>query len=98
MKSVPFIGEPVADDFDFIHHTMFTDPVRGSTGRLALYWRPLARQPTTRWSGVVLAHPVWVVVLQSLPLALAGPLLYLTLRRFWPRPWCAAAATFPLPR
>jgi hypothetical protein len=70
----PFIGEPVADDFDFIHHTLFAGPGAWlDGGGSSFYWRPLARQLYyALLDGVTLAHPMWVAVLHTVWLALAG--------------------------
>lgn len=93
-----FVGEPVADDFDFLQH-------RSSPGAAAwldgggsrFYWRPLARQLYYRVFGdLMLAHPAWMAALHAALLALAGWLLHRTLRRHWPAPWAAAAASFPI--
>ncbi len=94
----PFIGEPVADDFDFLQHRTVPGPdawLDGGGSRF--YWRPLARQLYYRVFGdLMLAHPAWIAALQAVFLALAGWLLYHALRRHWPAPWAAAAASFPI--
>lgn len=94
----PFIGEPVADDFDFLHDTFLSG--RGDWldgGGSHYYWRPLARQLFYRvLGGAMLAHPAWVAAFEAALVALAGLLLYGALRRHWPAPWAAVAASFPL--
>jgi tetratricopeptide repeat protein len=94
----PFIGEPLADDFDFLHHTYFTGPGQWLDGGGShFYWRPLARQLFYRvLGGAMLAHPAWVAAFEAALTALAGLLLYRMLRRYWPGGWAAAAASFPL--
>ncbi len=94
----PFIGEPVADDFDFLHHTIYAAPggwLDGGGSRF--YWRPLARQLFYRLlGGPMQAHPAGVAAFEVALAALAGLLLYRALRRYWPGGWAAAAASFPL--
>lgn len=94
----PFVGEPVADDFDFLHDTFLSghgDWLDG--GGSHYYWRPLARQLYYRvLGGVMLTHPAWVAGLETALAALAGLFLYRALRRYWPGAWAAAAASFPL--
>ena len=92
------LGEPVAEDFDFLHRTPFADT--GSLldgGGSTSFWRPLAHQVYYASFGrLVLAHPALVAALHFALLALAGVLLY---RCFRPAPpgWATAfAATFPL--
>lgn len=94
----PFVGEPVADDFDFLHHrsTPGLDAWLDGGGS-DFYWRPLARQLYFRVAGdLVLAHPAWIAALHVVCLALAGWLLYRALRPRWPGAWAAAAASFPI--
>lgn len=94
----PFVGEPVADDFDFLHHRAAGGPdawLDGGGSRF--YWRPLARQLYYRGFGdLMLAHPAWIAAFQVVLLALAGVLLHRALRRRWPGGWAAAAASFPI--
>lgn len=94
----PFIGEPVADDFDFLHDTFLSgrgDWLDGGGSRY--YWRPLARQLYYRvFGGLMLMHPHAMSVVEAALAALAGLLLYHALRRRWPATWSAAAASFPL--
>jgi hypothetical protein len=92
------IGEPVLDDFDFLHHAASAAPGGWLDGGGSnFYWRPLARQAYYRlFGGLVLAHPAWSAALETAFAALAGLLLYRALRSRWPAHWAAAAATFPL--
>jgi tetratricopeptide (TPR) repeat protein len=92
------LGEPVADDFDFLHHALFS-PTHSlfDGGGSTAFWRPLAHQLYFGvMSGVMLSHPGLIAALHTLLLALAAVLLYRALRRVWPGPWAALAATFPL--
>jgi hypothetical protein len=52
-------GEPVADDYDFLHHAMFSGPGHWlDGGGSVFYWRPLARQVYYRaLAGLMLSHP-----------------------------------------
>jgi tetratricopeptide (TPR) repeat protein len=92
------IGEPVLDDFDFLHHAASSAPGGWLDGGGShFYWRPLARQAYYRLlGGLLLAHPAWGAALETAFAALAGLLLYRALRSRWPAHWAAAAATFPL--
>jgi hypothetical protein len=93
----PFIGEPVSDDFDYLHNARFADADWLDGGGSRLYWRPLARQVYFRLLGAtILEHPAWVAALHALLAAVAGLFLDRALRRSWPGAGAAAAATFPL--
>jgi hypothetical protein len=91
-------GEPVADDFGFLHRALLSgrlDWLGG--GGSPLYWRPLSRQLYYRLLGpLMLSHPLLVALLQAALLAAAGVLLYRALRPAWPAPAAAAAGAFPL--
>jgi hypothetical protein len=91
------LGEPVADDYDFLHHAFLSgggDWLDG--GGSLFYWRPLARQLYYRLLGpMMLAHPAWIALLQAVFVGLAALLLYRALRVRWPASWAATAATFP---
>ena len=92
------LGEPVADDFDYLHRALF-----GPRGSLfdgygsPLYWRPLGRQV---YFGLlapsIAAHPTLVPILHAAALALIGLILYRAFRPSWPGPLAAAMATFVL--
>ena len=92
------LGEPFADDFEFLHHAMFDGAARLLDGGGAkIYWRPLSRQLYFDLFGpLMLAHPRWVAGLHAALLALAVLLLYRALRRRWSGPAAAAAASFPV--
>jgi tetratricopeptide (TPR) repeat protein len=87
------LGEPVADDFDFLHETLFAHPTAWlGGGGMPLYWRPLSRQLYYMViAPFALSTPWLVAVLQAALLVLAGMLLYRALRPAWPA-WAAAAA------
>ncbi len=92
------LGEPVADDFGFLHRALLGGrPDWLGGGGSPLYWRPLSRQLYYLLLGpVMLAHPLLVALLQAALLAGAGVLLYRALRPSWPAPAAAAAGAFPL--
>src|SRR3989442_7231985 len=92
------LAEPVLDDFLYLHHELLGKHFNLlDGGGLLYYWRPLARQVYYRLMGpLLLAHPTWVAALHAVLLGLAALLIYRTLRRRWPAPWAAAAASFPL--
>jgi len=90
------LGEPVADDYDFLYHARFHANQWLDGGGSLFYWRPLARQAYYGLLGtMMLQHPAVVALLQALMVSLAAVLLYRTLRVRWPAPWAAAAAVFP---
>jgi hypothetical protein len=92
------LGEPVAEDFDFLHrallegrHTLLDGG--GSTA----FWRPLAHQVYYLLVGpLLLRSPGLVAVLHVVLLGLAALLLYRALRPAWPGHLAAAAASFPV--
>lgn len=93
----PFIGEPVLDDFDYLHDAWFGRGDWLDGGGSGLYWRPLAHQAYFRLlGGTMVAHPAWVAALHTVLAALAGVLLFRALRPRWSGTAAAAAATFPL--
>ena len=92
------LGEPVADDFDHLHHVLFADSGSWFDGGGSVsFWRPLAYQGWYGlWHGVILTHPAWLSVVHLLLLALATLLLYDLARDRLPGPTAAAVAAFPL--
>ena len=92
------LGEPVSDDFLFLHQALL--PGHRSLfdgGGTVIYWRPLSRQIYFALLGpLMVSHPRAVALLHAALLALAGLLIYRALRSRWPGPWAAAAASFPL--
>jgi hypothetical protein len=92
------MGEPVAEDFDFLHRALFEGV--GSLfdgGGSQAFWRPLAHQIyyAALWR-VMLAHPLAITALHLLLLAAGGLLLYRVFRGGLDGPTAAAAASFPL--
>ena len=92
------LGEPFADDFDFLHFSLLRgNPSWLDGGGGALYWRPLARQAYYGLLGPLMLGSPWAIAtLHALAVALAGVLLYRALRPAWPAPAAAAAGSFPL--
>jgi tetratricopeptide (TPR) repeat protein len=93
----PF-GEPVADDFDHLHHAMFSrDHSWLGAGGSGSFWRPLVYEGYYGLlQGVIRTHPVWITVLHVTLLALAVALVYDVARRHLPRPAAACVAAFML--
>ena len=92
------LGEPVAEDFDFLYHQLFSPrhTLLDGGGSMS-FWRPLAHQVYYQALGSwIVDHPAAVAALHTVALALATLLLYRALRRVWPGPWAALAASFPL--
>jgi len=91
-------GEPVADDFGFLHDSWLRGRVDWlSGGGSPLYWRPLSRQLYYRALGpLVLSDPYAIALLHAALLALAGVLLYRALRPAWPAAAAATVALFPI--
>jgi tetratricopeptide (TPR) repeat protein len=92
------LGEPVAEDFDFLHRALLqgTGTLLDGGGSVA-FWRPLAHQLYYAVLGrLVLAHPAAVAAIHALFLAAGALLLYRVLRPRLPGPLAAVAASFPL--
>jgi len=91
------LGEPVAEDFDFLHRALMEPGGLWNGGGSKLFWRPIAHQ---LYFGVlghsILTHPVWIAVMNAALLGLTCLLVYRALRDAWPRSWAATAAGFPL--
>ncbi|HVP14615.1 MAG TPA: hypothetical protein VMS88_03665 [Terriglobales bacterium] len=92
------LGEPVADDFDFLHRALlegrhtFLDG-----GGSAAFWRPLSHQGYYDLLGpLLLRAPGVVAAIHAALLALGALLIYRALRLRWSGPCAAAAASFPL--
>ena len=91
------LGEPVAEDFDFLHDALFTRFTLFDGGGSNAFWRPLSHQAYYRTlSPLILHHPSLLAALHVLLLALASLLIYRAFRRAWPPAWAAVIATFPL--
>ncbi len=92
------LGEPVAEDFDFLHRALFHG--MGTLldgGGSQMFWRPLAHQVYYAVMGrMVLAHPTTVGLIHAACLALGAWLLYRVFRIGMEGPVAAVAATFPL--
>jgi hypothetical protein len=92
----PF-GEPVADDFDHLHHVLFArDHSWWGGGGSSSFWRPLAYQGYYGLlTGTILAHPAWIAGLHALLVAVTVVLVHDIARRHVAGPLAAIAATFP---
>ncbi len=92
------LGEPVAEDFDFLHRALLSgNHSLLDGGGSTAFWRPMAHQFYYLALGpLMLAHPGAVVALHAVLLAVTSLLLYRTFRLAWRGPVAAAAATFPL--
>jgi tetratricopeptide (TPR) repeat protein len=92
------LGEPFSDDFLFLDFSVLRhNPSWWTGGGGAFWWRPLARQGYFGLVGpIMLSHPRWIATLHALALAAAAVLLFRVLRRGWPAPAAAAAASFPV--
>ncbi|HEV2105511.1 MAG TPA: tetratricopeptide repeat protein, partial [Candidatus Eisenbacteria bacterium] len=92
------LGEPVAEDFDFLHRARLEG--MGTLldgGGSHAFWRPVAHQLYyAALGGAIVAHPLAVALLHAALLAAAALLLYRALRPAWSGPLAAAAASFPL--
>lgn len=92
------VGEPVAEDFDFLRRALLTaDRSLLDGGGSMSFWRPIAHQLYYLALGpMILAAPRWVAALHLALLAAGALLIYRALRPTWPGWAAAAAATFPL--
>ena len=91
-------GEPVAEDFDFLHRALL-EPSHSllDGGGSTAFWRPLSHQAYYALFGeTILSEPRTVAGLHLALLGLAALLLYRAFRQHWPGQMAAAAATFPL--
>src|SRR5262245_41900304 len=92
------LGEPVAEDFDFLHHALLTGTrTLLDGGGSQAFWRPLAHQVYYQVFGIlVLSHPGLVAAIHAALLAAGALLISRALRIGLPGPVAAAAAVFPL--
>ncbi len=92
----PF-GEPVADDFDHLHHVLFSrDRSWWGGGGSSSFWRPLAYQGYYGLlSSVILSHPAWITALHLGLVTLCVVLVFDIARRHVTPPLAVIAATFP---
>ena len=91
------LGEPVAEDFDFIRHVwLLGKRSLLDGGGSQAFWRPVAHQLYYLALGpLIVAHPRVVATIHIALLILCAVLLYRTLRAVWSGPMAAAAASFP---
>lgn len=89
-------GEPVADDFDFLHYSLVQHRFAlFDGGGSEAFWRPIPHQLYYRILGhAMLTTPLLVTVLHSVLFALVCGLLYQSLPRQWPRIDAVAISTF----
>lgn len=91
------LGEPVAEDFDFLRRTLFTGI--GSLldgGGSTAFWRPVAHQLYYATLGpLIVSHPRAVAALHALLLAAGAVLVYRALRLRTSGLTAFVAATFP---
>ena len=91
------LGEPVAEDFDFLRRSLFHGV--GSLldgGGSQAFWRPIPHQLYYAALGpLMLAHPRAIAVLHVLLLAAATVLVHRALRSSLGGPVACLAATFP---
>jgi len=92
------LGEPVAEDFDFLRNARLIGPPSLLDGGGSLsFWRPVSHQLYYALMGsAILQHPRLVGVLHSVLLAFSAVLLYRIVRPHWSGPRAAVAASFPL--
>ncbi len=92
------LGEPAAEDFDFLHRALLEHrhTLLDGGGSLA-FWRPLSHQVYYLLFGpLMLAHPRAIAAIHVLALGVGSLLIYRMLRGTWPGYAAAAAAAFPL--
>ncbi len=91
------LGEPAAEDFDFLHRSLFTGT--GSLldgGGSSAFWRPVAHQVYyATLSPLILSAPRVVAALHALLLAAGALLVYRALRPQLGGGVACVAATFP---
>jgi tetratricopeptide (TPR) repeat protein len=92
------LGEPVADDFDFLHRVLYAPHLSLFDGGGAVrYWRPLSRQIYFEvLAPLMLPQPGFIAALHVALLSLMALLLYRALRASLGGPLAALAASFPL--
>ena len=91
------VGEPVADDYDFLHHALLAPGRLLDGGGALIYWRPLARQIYYAAAGpLMLSHPLAIALLHVLLLAASAVLIQRALAPSLGGPRAAVAATFPV--
>jgi hypothetical protein len=92
------LGEPVAEDFDFLRRSLFTG--MGSLldgGGSSAFWRPLAHQVYYAALGpLIVSQPFAVAMLHALLLLAGSLLVYRALRPHLGGAAACVAATFPM--
>jgi hypothetical protein len=90
------LGEPFADDYDYLHRALLESNRSWlDGGGFALYWRPLGRQAYFGALGPALMTAPWIVpVLHVVLLALAAVLVHRALAPRLGAPAAATAASF----
>ncbi len=92
------LGEPVAEDFDFLHRALIlgTGTLLDGGGSQA-FWRPIPHQSYYWLFGrAIVEHPGAVAAFHVFALALGALLFYRVAREALPGPAAAVAASFPL--
>jgi len=92
------LGEPVAEDFDFLRRSLFrgTGSLFDGGGSTA-FWRPLAHQLYYAALGpLIVTHPRVVAALHALLLAAGSLFVFRALRPYLGGRGAALAATFPM--
>lgn len=92
------LGEPVADDFDYLHHVMFAGPWAWlDGGGSAMYWRPISHQAYfALLRGLLLMAPIWVSLIHTALLSVAAYVLYDAVRPRTSGVVAFSIASFPL--
>jgi hypothetical protein len=91
------LGEPAADDWDFVTYALFRPFSFFDGGGSSAFWRPLTHQVYYRLIAPMLPmHAGVVPAVHGVLLLLITLVLYRMLRPRMPGAWAACAATFPL--
>src|SRR5438876_8317177 len=91
------LGEPVAEDFDFLQRALFQHFTLFDGGGSTSFWRPIPHQLYyIAFGRLMLAHPGAVAAIHIALLALASLLLYRAFRTGRPGAWAAVVATAPV--
>jgi len=92
------LGEPAAEDFDFLHHAVLLGRHSWLDGGGSLsFWRPLAQQGYYGAFGeLMLAHPGVMAAIHALLLAVTAMMIYRSARHHASGPVAAALGVFPL--
>jgi hypothetical protein len=91
------LGEPVADDYDFLHRALLEPAHWLDGGGALIYWRPLARQLYFGVAGhLMLTHPLAIALFHAAMLAASAVLIQRALAPSWGSMRAAAVASFPV--